>query len=47
MVMKSLTESRKVIEVLNHLGHSVSYNLVEEIETELRYAANEKHILTP
>ena len=47
MVMKSLTESRKVIEVLNHLGHSVSYNLVEEIETELRYAANEKYILTP
>ena len=42
MVMKSLTASRKVIETLNCLGHCVSYNLVEEIETELTYAANEK-----
>ena len=31
MVMKSLTGSRKVIEILNRLGHGVSYNLVEEI----------------
>ena len=46
-VMKSLTESRKIIEILNHLGHCVSYNLVEEIETEFTYAANEKDILTP
>ena len=47
MIMKSLTGSRKVIEILNRLGHCVSYNLVEEIETELTYAANEKDILTP
>ena len=47
MIMKSLTGSRKVIEILNRLGHCVSYNLVEEIETELTYTANEKDILTP
>ena len=47
MIMKSLTGSRKVIEILNRLGHCVSYNLVEEIETGLTYAANEKDILTP
>ena len=47
MVMKNLTGSRKVIEILYHLGHYVSYNLVEEIETELRYAASKKDILTP
>ena len=47
MVMKTLKRSRKVIEILNHLGHCVSYNLVEEIEIELIYAANEKDILTP
>ena len=41
----SLTGSRKVIEILNRLGHCVSYNLVEEIKTELTYAANEKDIL--
>ena len=47
MVMKSLTGSWKVIEILNRLGHCVSYYLVEEIETELTYAANEKDILNP
>ena len=46
MVMKSLTGSRKVIEILNRIGHCASYNLVEEIETERTYAANEKDILT-
>ena len=44
--MKSLTGSRKVIEILNRIGHCASYNLVEEIETERTYAANEKDILT-
>ena len=47
MIIKSLTGSRKVIEILNRLGHCLSYNLVEEIETQLTYAANEKVILTP
>ena len=47
MIMKSLKGSRKVIEILNRLGHCVIYNLVEEIETELTYAVNEKDILTP
>ena len=42
-----MTKIRKVIEILNHLGHCVSYNLVEEIEIKLIYAANEKDILTP
>ena len=46
MVMKSVTGSQKVIEILNHLAHCVSYNLVEETETELTYAANKKDILT-
>ena len=33
--MKSLTGSKKVIEILNRLGHSVGYNTIEEVETEL------------
>ena len=32
--MKSLTGSRKVVEILNRFGHAVSYNVVEGIETE-------------
>ena len=47
MVMQSLAGSRKVIEILNRLGHCVSFNLVEEIETEFTYAANKKDILIP
>ena len=46
MVMKSLTGSQKAIEILNRLGHCVSYNLAEEIETELTYAVNEKDNLS-
>ena len=37
LAMKSLTGSRKVIEVLDRLGHSISYSVVEEIETELTF----------
>ena len=31
MVMKSTVGSRKVIDILNRLGHSVSYTTVEEL----------------
>ena len=37
LAMKSLTGNRKVIEVLDRLGHSISYSVVEEIETELTF----------
>ena len=45
--MKSLTGSRKVIEILNKLGHCVSYHTVEEVETEMTFEANKKGVLTP
>ena len=35
LAMKSLTGSRKVTEVLNRLGHSISYSAAQEIKTEL------------
>ena len=47
MIIKSLTGSKKVVGILNRLGHSVSYNFVEEIETELTYAATEESTMTP
>ena len=45
--MKSLTGSRKVIEVLNRLGHSISYSAVEEIETELTFEGTKENRLIP
>ena len=45
--MKSLTVSRKVIEILNKLGHCVSYHTVEEIETEMTFEANKEVALSP
>ena len=33
--LKSMTCKRKVVELLNRFGHSVSYHVVETIETEL------------
>ena len=37
MGMKSIAGSRKVIEILNRMGHSISYNTVEELETKLTF----------
>jgi len=33
--MKSLTGNRRVVEILNHMGHAVSYHTAESIETEI------------
>ena len=33
--IKSMTGSRKVVEMLNHFGHCINYHKVEEIETNL------------
>ena len=45
--LKSLTGSRKLLEIINHLGHCVSYHIVENIETELATSISEKHQSTP
>lgn len=46
LVTKSVTGSRKMVEILNRLGHCVSYNVVEELETELAYGSSaHEHIL--
>lgn len=39
MAIKNLTGNRKVMEILNRYGHSVSYTTIEELETELSYAS--------
>ena len=40
LAIKSLTGSRKVVEILNRMGHCVNYSTVEELETELTFEAN-------
>ena len=47
MTMKSLTGSRKVIEILNKLGHCDNYHSAEEIEIEMTFEANKEGVLTP
>ena len=48
LTVKSLSGSKRLIEVLTRLGHYVSYNVVEELETELTHSVNnESIIVTP
>lgn len=42
MTVKSLTNSKKIIQLLNRLGHSIGYTTIEELETEMTYTAYEK-----
>ena len=37
IVMKSITGSRKVIDILNRFGQCISYSAVEGLETELAF----------
>lgn len=45
--LKSLTGSRKLLEIINHLGHCVSYHIAENIETDLATSISEKQQSTP
>lgn len=47
IVTKSITSSRKMIEILNRMGHCCSYSLVEGMETELAYGNASKENLLP
>ena len=44
---KSITGSRQVIDMLNHMNQSVSYSVVEELETELTYNVTKDNSVTP
>ena len=45
--IKSLTGSRKVLEVLNRFGHCISYHTVESIETDLATNISQRNYATP
>ena len=47
MAIKSLTGSKKVIIMLNRLGHCINYSGIEELETELTYNCSNANQITP
>lgn len=47
MATKSITGSRKMVEILNRLGHCCSYSTIEELETELAYGSASENRLLP
>ncbi|GFX11447.1 hypothetical protein TNCV_2818811 [Trichonephila clavipes] len=48
MSVKSLTSSRKIINILNRLGHCCNYNTLEELETEATISSvNRSQIYPP
>lgn len=47
MLLKSLTSSRKVVDVINKFGHCCSYNVTEELETEVTYSLCNKSNVCP
>ena len=47
MLLKTLTGSRRILELLNRMGHCASYHTIQEIETELTIKANSENQLTP
>lgn len=47
LAMKSMTSSRKVLTILNRYGHTIGYNLAEEIETEMTYCSVQENNIIP
>lgn len=45
ILLKSITSSRKVIDILNKFGHCCSYNIIEALETEAAYSASSRGTL--
>ncbi|CAH0721911.1 unnamed protein product, partial [Brenthis ino] len=47
MTLKSLTSSRKIIDIVHRYGHCISYPGIEELETEATYTSIQKSTLCP
>lgn len=47
LATKSLTGSRKMLNILNRLGYSISYTTVEELETEIAFGCSAKQQVVP
>lgn len=47
MALKSLTSSRKIVDIIHRYGHCISYPGVEELETEATFSSIQKSSLCP
>lgn len=47
ITIKSITSSRKELDLLNKYGHCCSYNTIEELETEAMFSSLSKSIVCP
>ena len=47
IALKSLTGSRKVIEIMNRLRHCASYHAIKEVETEATLESTKRNLVTP
>lgn len=47
MTMKSLTNSKKIVNILNKYGHCCSYSTLEGLETEATFSAIGRSLLCP
>ena len=47
IALKSLTGSRKFVEIMNRLGHCMSYYTIEEIEKEAKFKSTKNNLFTP
>lgn len=47
IVLKSLTSSRKIVDIIHRYGHCISYPGVEELETETTYYTMQKSSICP
>lgn len=45
ITMKSITSSRKMLDILNKYGQCYSYNMIEELETEATFSTLNKSII--
>lgn len=45
--VKSMAGSRKVVQMMNHFGHCVSYHIMEELETGLPAIVSNRENATP
>ena len=47
VTLKAITSSRKVVDLINKLGHCCSYNTIEELETEATFFMSSKNNICP
>lgn len=47
MTVKSLTSSRRIINILNRFGHCCNYTTLEELETEATYSSVHRSEISP